>query len=523
MLEKIFIFIIFLCPLIFFHELGHFLFARFFGVRVEVFSLGFGPKIFKWKKDEKSTEYALSLIPLGGYVKMFGDDLLNGDQIKEEDKPFAFTHKNKWARFWIVFGGPLANFILAFALFFVLSMSGEKVPEAKFGIVKEASSFYKSGLKTGDVLVAINNEEIAGIADLTMEGNRIDKITVQRGQEKIEVKVDKTFKDFVEEFMQLSPRFRAPVMVNDRGERFILSARATDFNNKVSLDEMAESKFEEIFVHRLEKFEKIENAKVENFSAARKVKMNNTNSNEFFTKLRSAGYYPLDLSISSIVMGSPADKAKLKQNDIILSMNSQVYYSFEEMREAIQKVKSDEKVKLEILRGADKPVFELTPEVKEINGEKMLSIGVYSAGDYIQPIFVQNPGKGVLTSISNGLYRTWDAIVKTIDGFKKLILNEVSIKNIGGPLAIGKVAADSLNISLSYFFRLMALISVNLGVINLFPIPVLDGGHIMFLLFELVNRGPLSRKKMQIAQQFGVSLLFLLIFVALFNDISRLF
>lgn len=523
MLEKILIFVIFLCPLIFFHELGHFLFARLFGVRVEVFSLGFGPKIFKWRRKEKDTEYALSLIPLGGYVKMFGDDPLGGDQIKEEDKPFAFTHKNKWARFWIVFGGPLANFILAFVLFFALAMVGEKVPEAKFGIVKEGTSFYKTGIHTGDVIVAINGEEIAGISDLTMEGNKIDKISVKRGEEKFDFVIDKPFKDFVEEFMLLSPRFRSPVVVNDRGEKFVLSKFTNNYENRISLDEMAESTLGEIYAHRLVKFEKIEDIKVENYAAARKLKLETKNSIDFFSKLRTAGFYPLDLSISSIVMGSPADKAKLKQGDIILTTNSQAYSSFEEMREAIQQIKKDQKVDLQVLRGQEKIVFQLIPEAKEINGEKMLSIGVYSAGDYIQPVFVQNQGKNIFTSFMIGIDRTWDAIIKTIDGFKKLIMNEVSIKNIGGPLAIGKVAADSLNISLSYFFRLMALISVNLGVINLFPIPVLDGGHIMFLIFEFVNRGPLSRKKMQIAQQFGVSLLFLLIFVALFNDISRLF
>jgi len=119
--------------------------------------------------------------------------------------------------------------------------------------------------------------------------------------------------------------------------------------------------------------------------------------------------------------------------------------------------------------------------------------------------------------------RTWDGIVKTFSGYKKLITREVSLNNIGGPLAIGKVASDSLNISLSMFFRLMAIISINLGVINLFPIPVLDGGHIMFLIFETFNGGPLSRRKLEIAQRFGVSVLFFLIFVALFNDITRLF
>ena len=116
-----------------------------------------------------------------------------------------------------------------------------------------------------------------------------------------------------------------------------------------------------------------------------------------------------------------------------------------------------------------------------------------------------------------------DTLSVSLLGFKKLITAEVSLNNIGGPIAIGKVASDSFHISLSMFFRLMAIISINLGIINLFPITVLDGGYIVFIGLEILNRGPLSRKKLQIAQQFGMSLLFLLIFVALFNDISRFF
>lgn len=129
--EKFVIFILFLGPLVFFHELGHFLFARLFGVRVEVFSIGFGPKIFKFKKG--FTEYAISLIPLGGYVKMFGDDPLVKDEIPVDEREYSFTFKGKWARFWIVMGGPLANFIMAYFIFFFLLMIGERIPEIRMG------------------------------------------------------------------------------------------------------------------------------------------------------------------------------------------------------------------------------------------------------------------------------------------------------------------------------------------------------------------------------------------------------
>jgi regulator of sigma E protease len=121
MLQGVFIFLLFLGPLVFFHELGHFLVARYFGVRVETFSIGFGPKLFKTKKGD--TEYAFSLI--GGYVKMFGDDPMNADKVDPSQRSFAYTFKSKWARFWIVAAGPLANFILAFILYWALALNGE--------------------------------------------------------------------------------------------------------------------------------------------------------------------------------------------------------------------------------------------------------------------------------------------------------------------------------------------------------------------------------------------------------------
>ncbi|MFZ4714018.1 MAG: RIP metalloprotease RseP [Bacteriovoracaceae bacterium] len=520
MLEKVIIFIVFLCPLIFFHELGHFLFARLFGVRVEVFSLGFGPKFLKWKR--KDTEYALSIIPLGGYVKMYGDDPLNGDQVPEDQRQFAFTHKSKWARFWIVLGGPLANFILAFVLFFLLLMTGEKVPEAKFGYIKNNTELFRVGLRTGDVIKKINSAEVVGISDLALEGDKITSLDVQRGLATVHLAFERDYKTFMDDFLNLSPRFRTPILANGNGERFAISYEADKVNWTNSLDEMAENTHANLYLFPLLNPKDVADHKVD-MTKVQTIVLNQKSPEDFYTKVTAKGFYPLDLVVSSIVMGSPADKAHVREGDLILTLNNQFYSSFEEIRETIQQVKANEAVNLFVQRGTETVLVSVIPEEKTVNGLKMKSVGVYSAGDYVPMQYVQSPGKGLITSFTQGLFRTWDSIEKTVDGFKKLITNEVSLKSIGGPLAIGKVASDSLNISLSYFFRLMALISVNLGVINLFPIPVLDGGHIMFLGFEVINRGPLSKRKMQIAQQFGVSLLFMLIFVALFNDISRLF
>jgi regulator of sigma E protease len=180
-------------------------------------------------------------------------------------------------------------------------------------------------------------------------------------------------------------------------------------------------------------------------------------------------------------------------------------------------------VSVEIWSKGELKKLVVSPDVTQQEGKTLRLLGVYSFIEVQKVNFIHTKSKGLFGSVKYSVIRTWDSVKKTIDGFFKLITNQVSLKTIGGPLAIGKVAHDSFNTSLSYFFQLMALISVNLGVINLFPIPVLDGGHIMFIVLEIVNGGPLSRRKMEIAQQVGLSLLLMLMVGAIFNDVSRFF
>jgi len=246
-------------------------------------------------------------------------------------------------------------------------------------------------------------------------------------------------------------------------------------------------------------------------------------ADEFWSYLDKQKLFPVDLMVGSIVMDSPADKAGIKQGDIIQSLNGQQIKGFEELRQIVQKTKEQETIEISFFRSAKIETVKLVPQMREVDKKRVMTVGVFSTQRMVQPRMRETKPAGIIEAISMSFYRTVDGVVKTVAGYKKLITNEVGLKNIGGPLAIGKVASDSFHISLSMFFRLMAIISINLGVINLFPIPVLDGGHIMFLGFELVNRGPLSRRKLELAQRFGVSFLFLLIFIALFNDISRLF
>lgn len=516
MFEKILIFVIFLGPLIFFHELGHFFFARLFGVRVEVFSIGFGPKIFKYL--HKGTEYALSVIPLGGYVKMFGDDPFSEVQLTEEEKKVAFNYKPKFARFWIVFGGPLANLLLAYFLYVGLLAGGEKVPETKIGAVTEKSVLYQKGLKTGDILTGINDEKVTSFDDLNIKGSIVETISVKRNEQIVDLTINMPLEPFINEFVQIVSLVKKPIFLNKANEKFYVSLEQKPAEMKSSIEEITANFQGRAFLYKV--IEKDNQLTLDFNSESELTAAQGETLSNILAKLE---FYPVDLSVRNIVMSSPADKAGIKKNDILTSMNGAALNSFEDLRQGLQTLEEGKAVEVGLLSNGVALTKTLVPEVKEIDDKKVKIIGIESAVEYVQPKLIVAKADSFGAAITGAFTRTWDGIVKTFSGYKKLITREVSLNNIGGPLAIGKVASDSLNISLSMFFRLMAIISINLGVINLFPIPVLDGGHIMFLIFETINGGPLSRRKLEIAQKFGVSILFLLIFVALFNDISRLF
>ena len=523
LLEKIAIFILFLGPLVFFHELGHFLFARFFGVRVEVFSIGFGPKLFKKKYGD--TEYAISLIPLGGYVKMFGDDPFNKDDIPEAERCLSFTHKEKWARFWIVMGGPLANFILAFIIFFSLLFMGERIPEIKIGSIAAESALYKTGLHAGDILVKINDSEVYNPTDLMVEGKtEISSISVKRLGKIIVLPVDFKGDKFFEEIMKSPPFLRKPYMVDIKSRRYVVSFEKGVINLNDSIEEMANQvNISKAYFYPLLPNQDISNENIKvDFSAGIEVSLSFVDLKSLLINFENNGFKTLDLMVRSVNSKSPADLAGIHENDVFIKLEGEKIYSFEDFRARLQII-DKKNVDIEIWSNGELKKQSLAPEISKQDGKEVRLLGVYSFIEVQKINFIQTKSKGFFGSIKFSIIRTWDSVKKTIDGFVKLITSQVSFKTIGGPLAIGKVAHDSFHTSLSYFFQLMALISVNLGVINLFPIPVLDGGHILFIALEVLNGGPLSRRKMEIAQQIGLSLLLMLMVGAIFNDVSRFF
>jgi len=427
-LDKILIFILFLGPLVFFHELGHFFFARLFGVRVEVFSIGFGPKIFSFKRGD--TQYAVSLIPLGGYVKMFGDDPLNKDAVPVDERRFSFTHKNKWQRFWIVLGGPLANIIIAYLLFAGIFISGETSPELRVGRVNSETTFHQLGFRSGDIVKEVNGKKVNTATDIALGvEDKIDSMTVSgEGRSRV-VQVDMSLENFFGEFVKYSNVLQKPLLVNKKGEIFVLG-QSNSFDWNTSLDKF-QAWFSEKKTYKLYPYE----GNLESKKFDEKIDLNSgfetTQASSWKSFLKVNGLRSLDMMIASIEMNSAADTVGLKERDIILKLNDIEVYNFMNLRETLQKTSGDT-VSLTFWRDGKILRKELSPKIMEVENKKLKLIGVRSGGIYFGPKRIEIPGKGLITAITLAGPRTWESIIKTLQGFKKLILGEGSVLSAYG-------------------------------------------------------------------------------------------
>ena len=515
--STVLVFICFLIPLIFFHELGHFLFAKYFGVRVEDFSIGFGPKILKYKKGD--TTYSLSLIPLGGYVKMFGDNILEKEEVPHHERVCAFTHKTKWQRFWIVFGGPLANFILAFVLFGLISVSGETVPEPRMGVIFSNTDLYERGLRTGDKLEKVNGRSILSIFDFaTLDEDHVLTLSVLRGGEAVEIKMNMSKDEVFKKMSVLPPALRAPLVADRNQQIWGVTLNSQKVDEDVPLVDMAKNHRGEVYLIKVKNF--TTERREFDYSSIQTIVVE-SGVDEFIASLVAQNFWPVDLMIKQISDNSAAQAAGIEAQDIIVGLNGKTIFHFQQLINHVSQMKNSESVQLQIYRGGESLLFDIVPRREEVNGKMTNMIGVYTSMVFSRPRMVQTPSRGPFYSTKKALLQTWETTVVTVGGFKKLILGAVPLKSVGGPIAIAKVAADSFAISLSHFIKIMAIISVNLAVINLFPIPVLDGGHILFLMIEAITRRPISPRIVEVSLKFGVSVLFLLIFMAIYNDILR--
>jgi len=442
-------FVIVIGLLILIHELGHFFVARWTGVGVERFSIGFGPVLLRWKG--KETEYCLSVIPMGGYVKMMGeeDNPLEGGGGATYDPAKAFAKKPLWARFLIVFAGPGMNLVLAAVIFaVVLGTLGRPVWPAAVGRVAEVGRAAAAGLKTGDMVVAINGRPITYWEDL-------ERALPSAGGRPLELKVQR---DGAEQTVTVTPRLRSvpdPIFREPRETWDI-----------------------------------------------------------------GAGPQVIP-QISSVSADSPASRAGLQAGDVVIAVAGQSVYTPDELVEGIRS-RPGQAFPITVERDGKPLTLTVTPDAVREKGPdgQERELGRIQAGIGTKAVRFE-PYNPVMAA-GYGAVKTWDMTILTIKGLWKLVSRQIDSSNIGGPIQIATEAGRQARDGMASLALFTAIISVNLGVLNLLPVPMLDGGHLLFFVIEAVLGRPLAARKREMAQQVGFVLLMLLMGYALYNDLVRI-
>ncbi len=551
---QIFSFVVLLGVLVFVHELGHFLVALWCGVRVEVFSLGFGKKIFQFQKND--TNYCISLIPLGGYVKMYGEQ--PGEEVPEDQKKYSFTHKKVSQRLAVVIAGPLMNLFFAFLVFMLVAFSGETFKAPFVGEVSPGSLADSLGFSSGDRIVSVNETPISTWDQFQ---DQLDKNLDQNISIKIEKESDRkeqiiqtqvlaknnpnvvSTKKFIGEITGLSMLSYAPaVAVSNSSPLYKLGMRSGDRIESINGIKIPNFRDLEVTLRSiLLPKNDIDPSKKIVFSVIRnEIDPKKTTHHDFILDrtelsvkpnmmdLSSLGLDSTQLYIDKIMPNSPAEKAGLRKGDKFLTINKKPVKVWDEILNSIKSFSETEKtLSLEILRNSEKLSISLTPEMTThmtLHGteEKRFTIGISPLIVYSQPEVVVVSEKTFNGILHRAFEKTWDISVMTLLSFVRLIQNQISPKNIGGIFTIAQAANETFKMGLSAFLQMMGLISINLFILNLLPIPVLDGGHIVFYCIEAIKGTPLSLSKVEIAHKVGMILLFSLMIFALFNDFKRM-
>lgn len=546
---QIFSFIVLLGVLVFVHELGHFLVARWCGVRVEVFSLGFGKKIWQYTKD--GTVYCISIIPLGGYVKMFGEQ--PGDSIPDSEKPYSFSHKKVGQRFAVVVAGPLMNLLFAFLVFMVVSSIGEIVKGPIVGEVQPSSTAEKSGFQAGDRIVSANKTDIQTWDDFqsALDSN-LDStlnVTVEReiSKERVELKIPVkskknpnvvSTKSVVGEIDGLTMFSYAAVVAIEpnkalaragleSGDR-IVKLNNIDIVNFRDLEPAFNKLYLNPNVPRPEKLVvKILRNEADPKNKIEKEFVETTLGSVKNPTFANLGIESTQLYIDKVMPGSPAQAAGILKGDRIVSINGKTLVIWEDILNTVRTFSGQGKLDVQIRRGNENIKVEVAPNMtthmtQHGTEEKRFTIGISPYLMYAPPDTVLLKFNDIGSILKHSAERTWEVSAMTVLSFVKLIQNELSPKNIGGIFSIAQAANETFKIGISPFLQMMALISINLFILNLLPIPILDGGHLVFYTIEAIKGTPLSLNKIELAHKVGMILLFSLMVFALFNDFRRM-
>jgi regulator of sigma E protease len=416
--------------IVFVHELGHFIAAKLSGVKVETFSLGLGPRLWGFRWGE--TDYVISAIPFGGFVKMEGESPEEGDEAGIEHGERSFLGKNKRTRAFIVSAGPAMNFLLAIVIYVILTgwMGVAVFTTREIGVVDEQGPALEAGIMPGDAVLSVDGTEITGWDH---------------------------FLDILEESLGR----KVEILVEREGLR-----------HNLRLDLSSTAELMQVGIGR---------------------------------------YIPP--VVDSVSAGSPAEQAGIRAGDRITEIGGRSVYTWQDLARVVEP-SSGEELAVSWMRDGDILMSTITPE--EFGGIGKIGIVNDLIGEY------ELRSVGVLESIDRGI-RTAAWMSVQFLKLPRLLLEGFPVREvIGGPVRIGEIAGETMRRGAGTFLAFIAALSAQLSLVNLLPIPVLDGGHLLLLGVEAAARRPISTRQRIIAQQIGLALLIALMLFVTMVDVSRL-
>lgn len=440
--------ILLLGPLVAIHEFGHFWVARRLGVKILVYSIGFGPTLLKWHGKD-GVRYQIAAIPLGGYVRMADE---REGEVALEDLPKAFNRQSPWKRIAIVAAGPLINLLFAVFLFWLLFLPASEQLNTKLGTIKPGSVAAQAGLLVGDKVIAIDGKP-------TSTWENLSYALVERIGETGVVQVDV-------ERNQQHKELQLPI------HQFLKNS--------------AEAPFEEL------------------------------------------GLLPYQPQVEPVIGQLSENEAAIRQGlqvgDRITQINDTPIHQWTDITQLVRQ-SPEQLLTFHIIRQGKPVILKVMPQGKRdavghVYG--YLGAGAVVKNYKIPTEYVQVVKYSPVAALGKAMDKTWSLSVMTINAMGKMITGLIGFDNLSGPITIAKVAGQSADMGWQAFLSFMGLMSVSLGILNLLPIPVLDGGHLVYYFIEALRGKPVSEQIQMIGLRIGMVLLGTLMILALFNDFSRL-
>ncbi len=535
--------LILLGVLVFVHEFGHFLVAKAAGVKVLRFSIGFGPRIFGFQKGE--TEYRVAWLPLGGYVKMAGEQ--PNEELPPEEAKRGFLGQAPWKRMLIVAAGPGFNLLFPILLYFVVSLGAHERISTRVGSLEPGLPAAEAGLRPGDYVRAVDGEPVRTFDELKSQlqprYSRPVVLTVERNGQRfnIELTPAKTVESNPIEtvprgMIGISPVSRPPVLGVPQGSAAAAAGlktfdRVLQVNGQPVKDELAFASAVDKASGRIElKVERFEQVDLPGASVQRPGLATAVVQKQEGGSYAALGAESADLFVYTVMPGSAAEKAGIHPGDRLLTLNGRPLKSFLTLALALNEL-GDKPFALSWRSGAEEKIAQLRQTKLELKDDELgQSAENYDLG--IRPVAISAAEElsaekvkiqlGVREALATSLRIVPEIIKKTAQVIAQLVTGRVPFKSVGGPIMLYQIASKSAEEGLDSFLNAMAVISINLGLMNLLPIPILDGFHLFAAVWEWVRRRPIPARAREIANMVGLAMLLLLMAMVFKNDIMRL-